>query len=59
MRKTLLKEEKYIPPLAQQLQQKWREKQVKIFFEEGRPIYGRYINGILVEPTIRNIKMFR
>ncbi len=55
----MLKEEKYIPPLAHQLQQKWREKQVKIFFEEGRPIYGRYINGILVEPTIRNFKMFR
>ena len=42
--------------LALKKQEQWRKKQIKIFFEEGRPIYGRYINGILVKPDIRNTK---
>ena len=55
----MLKEEKYIPPLAQQLQQKWRQKQIEIFFQEGRPIYGKYINEKFVKPHLNNINMFR
>jgi hypothetical protein len=45
--------------LALKKQERWRKKQVKIFYQEGRPIYGRFINGILVQPDIRNIKKFR
>ena len=37
-------------------QQKWRNKQIKIFFQDGRPIFGKFDNGILIKPRIENIK---
>lgn len=42
--------------LTTKKQEQWRKKQIKIFYEEGRPIYGRYINGILVKPDITNTR---
>ena len=45
--------------LALKKQEEWRKKQIKIFYEEGRPIYGRYINGVLLQPDIRNIKKLK
>lgn len=31
----------YIPPLAQQKQEIWRQKQIQILYGSGRPIFGR------------------
>lgn len=55
----MLKEDKHLPPVAHQLQKIWRQKQIEIFFQQGRPIYGKYINGNFVKPQLYNINMFR
>ena len=44
--------------LALKKQEQWRKKQIKIYFQDGRPIYGRYINGVLIQPEITNIKKY-
>ena len=51
----MLKEDNHIPPLAHQLQQKWRQKQIEIFFQQGRPIYGRYINEKFIYILTENL----
>ncbi len=37
-------------------QEKWRQKQIDILYRSGRPIFGKYVNGILVKELIYNLK---
>jgi len=37
-----LRSSKYKIPIAQQKQEKWRQKQIRIYYSNGRPLYGQY-----------------
>lgn len=41
---------------AVESQEKWRQKQIDIFYKSGRPIFGKYVNGKLVKNLIYNLK---
>lgn len=47
--------EKFPYTEAQKKQLKWRKKQLDIFYNIGRPIYGVYKQGRLIQPSLNNI----
>ena len=44
---------------AQKKQLKWRQKQLDIFYNTGRPIYGVYKHGRLIQPLLNNLHFFK
>jgi hypothetical protein len=47
--------EKYPRTEAQKKQEAWRQKQINIFYNTGRPIFGHMKDNVLVQPSIINV----
>ena len=50
--------EKYPYTKSQKMHLKWHQKQLDIFYNTGRPIYGVYKHGRLIQPLLNNLHFF-
>ena len=50
--------EKYPRTEAQKKQEIWRQKQIDIFYRNGRPIFGHMKDNVLIDTSILNVHYF-